>query len=94
MITYRVWTLQEFLHAKDFGFYYDGYHIPTSYVESVVSWLQMFQPEASKFPFIREEVWYREAYPIFELRDQFQRGKLLDLSETVLISAQRSSSKP
>lgn len=80
--------------AKDFGFYHDGYQIPTYYLESAVSWSQLLQPEAFMFPLFREEVWYRRAYPIFELRDQFQRGKILDISESVLISAARSSTKP
>lgn len=82
------------MHAKDFGFYYDGYRVPTSFLESALSWVELLQEEALVLPTLGSITWHRKAYPIFDLRAQFQRGQLLDLSESVLVSALSNATKP
>lgn len=82
------------MHVKDFGFYYDGYRVPTSFLESALSWVELLQEEALVLPTLGSITWHRKAYPIFDLRAQFQRGQLLDLSESVLVSALRNAIKP
>lgn len=82
------------MDAKDFGFYYDGYRVPTSCLENALSWVELFQEEALVLPTLGSITWHRKAYLIFDLRAQFQRGQLLDLSESVLFSALRNATKP
>ncbi|GME59404.1 Heterokaryon incompatibility protein or allele [Neofusicoccum parvum] len=88
----RVWTLQEFILAKQYAFFYDGNAIPTAAVKSAMSWVY-FLLSMGPAPVLPS--WMHFQPSIFTLKQQLdESNQKLDFSEAVLLGGTRLATNP
>lgn len=84
----RVWTVQEFVLAKEYAFFYDGTELPTGDLKKAMDWTYFVASHCSPELIPR---WVTFQPSIFDLKSQGARLHFLD---TVLLGATRMAGDP
>lgn len=88
----RVWTIQEFILAKSYTFFYDSRAVPTAQLRSAMSWVTYI---AARSPCIWLPQWLTIQPPFFALQDSWrEHGQPLDLLDCVLLGSTRIATDP
>jgi hypothetical protein len=84
----RVWTMQEYILAKDYAFFYNGQHIPSEDLEKAMKWTYFM---AHGFQRGLYPAWLNLQPSIFDLK---RREQPLDLLDSAILSATRIATDP
>ncbi|OJD36539.1 heterokaryon incompatibility protein or allele [Diplodia corticola] len=88
----RVWTLQEFILARKYSFFYDGKQIPTEAMKSAMSWVYFI---CQMGPSTILPAWINFQPSIFTLKQDFdQKGQKLDFAKSVFLGGTRLAKDP
>lgn len=90
--TTRAWTLQEFILARNYAFYYDGKQIPTKSMKDAMSWVY-FSCQMGPSTILPQ--WMNFQPSIFTLREQWhESNQRLDFTKSVLLGGTRLATNP
>lgn len=84
----RVWTVQEFILAKKYFFFYDGAQVPTKHLKKAMDWTYFAARHCSPKMI---PPWVTFQPSLFDLK---KAGARLDLLQLVLLGATRMSGDP